>query len=250
MQHKQLQDQVAIVTGGGRGIGRAVSLKLAELGATIVVNYSRSAAAAEEVVAEIIAQGGKARAICFDVSDEAAVDAGIKETLAEYSRIDILVNNAGIAVDSLLVRTKAEEWQRTIGINLSGSFFCAKAVAKSMMRARTGRIINVSSIIGETGNGGQAAYSASKSGVLGLTKSLAKELGSRGITVNAVTPGYILTDMTSEMPEEQTQKILEQVPLGRLGQAEDVANLIAFLAQPSASYITGQIIGVNGGMYM
>lgn len=247
---KSLEGQVAVVTGGGRGIGRAISLKLATLGAKVAVNYSRSHTDADEVVKEITQAGGAAIAVQFDVADEAAVDTGMQKILDEFGRIDILVNNAGIAVDGLLVRTKAEDWARTLGINLTGSFLCSKAVAKSMMRARHGRIINISSVIGEMGNAGQAAYSASKSGVFGLTKSLAKELGSRGITVNAITPGYIQTEMTAEMSDEQTAKILENVPLGRLGTVEDISGVIAFLASDDAKYITGQVLGVNGGMYM
>lgn len=248
---KPLAERVAVVTGGGRGIGRAIALALADAGADVAVNYSRGADAAGEVVAEIERRGRRALAVGFDVADEAAVDQGFRQIFEFFgSRLDILVNNAGIAVDSLLVRTKPEDWARTIGINLTGAFNCARSAAKPMMKARFGRIVNISSVIGESGNAGQAAYSASKSGLFGLTKSLAQELGSRGITVNAITPGYIVTDMTAGMPAEQTEKLLESIPLGRLGESEDVAQLVAFLSGPGAGYITGQIIGVNGGMYM
>ena len=239
-----------MVTGGGRGIGRAVSEHLAQLGARVAVNYSRSADAANAVVKAIEANGGEAIAVGFDVSDEAAVQQGIKEVLERFGRIDILVNNAGVTSDGLLVRTSAEEWRRTIDINLSGAFFCSKAVAKSMMKARAGRIINISSVIGEMGNPGQAAYAASKSGIFGLTKSMARELGSRGVTVNAVTPGYIKTDMTAELPEAQKDALQAQIALGRLGEPEDIAGVVAFFALPASAYITGQVLGVNGGMHM
>jgi 3-oxoacyl-[acyl-carrier protein] reductase len=227
-----------------------VCVKLAALGASVAVNFSSNEDAALEVVSLIEKAGGRAIALGFDVSDEAAVQAGLKRVLEEFGRVDILVNNAGVTSDGLLVRTSGEEWKKTIDINLSGAFYCAKAVAKPMMKARRGRIINISSVIGETGNPGQAAYSASKAGIFGLTKSLARELGSRNITVNAVTPGYISTDMTSELSEQQRTGIKEQIVLGRLGEPEDVAEVVAFFAAPAASYITGQVLGVNGGMHM
>lgn len=245
-----LSEQVVLVTGGGRGIGSAICAQFAASGAHVVVNYSRSAAAAEALVAEIAARGGSAEALCFDVSDPDAVDEGIKGIVARHGRLDVLVNNAGVAVDGLLARTRVDDWKRTIDINLSGVFYCSKAVSRQMMKQRAGAIINISSVIGETGNAGQVAYSASKSGIFGLTKSLARELGSRGVTVNAVTPGYITTDMTSGMGEEATQALLEKVPLGRLGQPEDIAGVVLFLASPYARYMTGQIVGVNGGMAM
>ena len=247
---KQLQDSVALVTGGSRGIGRAVSLRLANAGALVIVNYAANAGKAEEVVAQIAAQGGKAVAMGFDVAQATAVEGAIKEILERFGKIDILVNNAGIALDSLVVRTKTEDWQRTLDVNLSGCFYCARAVSKPMMKARRGRIINISSVIGEMGNAGQVSYSASKAGVFGLTKSLAKELGSRNVTVNAIAPGYIDTDMTNTLTEDLKQSILTNVPLTRMGTAEDVAGAVAFLCSDDASYITGSIISVNGGMYM
>ena len=245
-----LQGRVALVTGGSRGIGRSICTALAAQGASVVVNYARNADMAGEVVRELQAMGVESRAIGFDVADEEAVEASIKTIIGDLGKIDVLVNNAGIAKDGLVVRTKKQDWQSTIDINLSGSFYCARAVAKSMMKERFGRIINISSVIGEMGNAGQVAYAASKAGIFGMTKSLARELGSRGITVNAVTPGYIKTDMTAVMSEEHTQALLGNISLGRLGEPEDVASLVSFLALPISGYITGQVIGVNGGLYM
>ncbi len=249
-----LAGQTALVTGGSRGIGRSICEVLWQYGASVAVNYAKNASAAEGLVAELqsapVQPNQKAFAISFDVGNEEAVDTGIKAVLAQFPSIDILVNNAGVAIDGLLVRTKGEEWHRTIETNLSSCFYCAKAVAKGMMKARRGRIINISSVVGEMGNAGQVSYSASKAGIFGLTKTLAKELGSRGITVNAVAPGFIETDMTAEMTEDQKAALLGAVALGRLGKPEEVAELVAFLSGPGAAYITGQILGVNGGLYM
>ena len=246
----ELAGKVALVTGGGRGIGRSVCEKLGAAGANVIVNYSRSSGAADEVVAAITAAGGSASAVQFDVSDAEAVDAAVKDIVKTHGGLDILVNNAGIAIDSLLMRAKQEDWERTLQVNLSGAFYCAKAVSRPMMKAKEGRIINISSVIGEMGNAGQVAYSSSKAGLLGLTKSLAKELASRAITVNAITPGYITTDMTAELTDEIRDKIIAEVPLQSLGAPDDIANAVVFLASPSARYITGQVLGVNGGMYM
>lgn len=247
---KPLSGQLALVTGSARGIGKAIVTKLASLGAQVVVNYARSAEQANLLVDEIQKTGGKAIALGFDVASEEAVEAGIKRIVETLGGLDILVNNAGIAVDSLLIRTKTEDWERTLNVNLNGCFYCSRAAAKIMLKAKRGRIINISSIIGERGNAGQVAYASSKAAILGLTKSMARELGSRGITVNAVTPGFIKTDMTSVLSETQIQKMLEQIPLNRLGEPEDIAETVAFLALPQAGYITGQVIGVNGGMRM
>lgn len=242
-----LEGKVAVVTGGSRGIGSAICEGLAAAGAKVVVNYARSADKAEALAAKI---GAGAIAKGFDVSSEEAVTTAFKEIAEELGSLDVLVNNAGIAIDGLLLRTKSEDWQNTISTNLSSCFFCSKAAAKTMMKARWGRIINVSSVVGEMGNAGQVAYAASKSGIFGLTKSLSKELGSRGVTVNAITPGYIKTDMTDAMSEENREQLQSQIPLNRLGNPEDVANLVSFLASDLSSYITGQIIGINGGLYM
>ncbi len=248
--NETLKGKVAVVTGGSRGIGRAICERLAAAGAKVIVNYSRSSGAADEVVAVIKDRGGESEAVQFDVGNAEQVEAAFKDIISSHGAVHILVNNAGITSDSLLVRAKTEDWQRTLDVNLSGCFYCARAVAKAMMKAREGRIVNVSSVIGQTGNAGQAAYSASKAGIFGLTKSLAKELASRGVTVNAVAPGYIATEMTEGLTEDLKQGILDQIPANRIGDAVDVAEVVAFLCEPRSAYVTGQVVGVNGGMYM
>jgi len=250
MQSDISKNFVALVTGGSRGIGRAISKRLAKNCQVVMVNYSKNSVLAEELVKEICADGGRAKAVGFDVSDEDAVNAAVENIVKEFGKIDILVNNAGVVSDSLLIRTKREDWDRTISVNLSGCFFCAKAVSRIMIKNRFGRIVNISSVIGQMGNAGQAAYASSKAGVIGLTKSLARELASRNITVNALTPGYIETDMTSNINEAQIELILKNVPIGRLGKPEDIAGVVEFLISDGGSYITGQVIGINGGMYM
>jgi 3-oxoacyl-[acyl-carrier protein] reductase len=245
---QQLQDQVTIVTGASRGIGRAIALSLASAGAKVVVNYASSSSAAEAVVAEIVAMDSEAIALQADVSQADQVDAMVSAVMDKWGRIDVLVNNAGITRDTLLLRMKLEDWQAVINLNLTGVFLCTKAISKIMLKQKSGRIINISSVVGEMGNPGQANYSAAKAGVLGFTKAMAKELASRGITVNAVAPGFIATDMTHGL---QTDDILKFIPLNRLGQPEEVAGLVRFLAaDPAALYITGQVINVDGGMVM
>ena len=244
-----MQDQVAIITGSSRGIGKAAALTLAAEGASVVVNYARSSTAADEVVAEITNAGGSAIALQADVSKEEQVDTLIKGTIEKFGRIDVLVNNAGITRDTLLLRMKPADWQAVIDLNLTGVFLCTRGVAKIMLKQRSGRIINISSVAGLMGNPGQANYSAAKAGVIGFTKTVAKEMAPRGVTVNAVAPGFIETDMTSEL--SNTEEILKYIPLGRYGQVSEVAGLIRFLASdPAAAYITGQVMNVDGGMVM
>ncbi|WP_428266341.1 3-oxoacyl-[acyl-carrier-protein] reductase [Haliangium sp.] len=247
-----LAGRVALVTGGSRGIGRAICVALGQRGATVAVNYTSRQDAADETVKLVEAAGGKAVAVGFDVADSDAVAAEVKRLGKELGGLDILVNNAGVAVNGLIMRFKDADWHKVLDINLRGAFAVSRAAAPLLLRAKDkGRIINLSSVVGESGNAGQAAYAASKAGLIGLTKSLAKELAGRGVCVNAVTPGYIETDMTAaELPEAQRDKLMTQIPLGRIGTPEDVAGAVAFLAGPEASYITGEVLRVNGGMLM
>lgn len=244
-----LRKQVALVTGASRGIGRAIALELAKYGATIVVNYAASSAAADGVVETITSAGGSAVSLQADVSQADQVDTLINAIIEKFGRIDILVNNAGITRDTLLLRMKPEDWQAVIDLNLTGVFLCTRAVSKIMLKQRSGRIINITSVAGLMGNPGQANYSAAKAGVIGFTKTVAKELSSRGITVNAVAPGFIVTDMTNDLGN--TEEILKLIPLGRFGQPEEIAGMVRFLAtDPAAAYITGQVFNVDGGMVM
>ncbi|AFY67023.1 3-oxoacyl-[acyl-carrier-protein] reductase [Geitlerinema sp. PCC 7407] len=245
---QRLRGQVAIVTGGSRGIGRATAIALAAEGAHIVVNYASSSTAADEVVAEVQGMGVEAIAVQADVSSAEQVDALVEAAMSRWGHVDVLVNNAGITRDTLLLRMKPEDWQAVINLNLTGVFLCTRAVSKIMLKQRSGRIVNITSVAGQMGNPGQANYSAAKAGVIGFTKTVAKELASRGITVNAVAPGFIATDMTHSLDAEG---ILKFIPLGRYGQPEEVAGLIRFLAaDPAAAYITGQVMNVDGGMVM
>ena len=244
----RLHDRVAIITGASRGIGRAIALALAAEGAKVVVNYASSSGAAEDVVAAITGAGGEAIALQADVSKLEQVEAVFNQTLEKFGRVDVLVNNAGITRDTLLLRMKPEDWQAVIDLNLTGVFLCTRAVSKVMLKQRSGRIINIASVAGQMGNPGQANYSAAKAGVIGFTKTVAKELASRGITVNAIAPGFISTDMTSDLKSEE---ILKYIPLGRYGEPEEVAGMARFLAaDPAAAYITGQVFNVDGGMVM
>ena len=244
----ELTDKVAVVTGGSRGIGRATALALAAAGAQVVVNYARSSTAADEVVAAITETGGSAIAVQADVSDPDQAETLIKAATEKWGRVDVLVNNAGITRDTLLLRMKPADWQAVINLNLTGVFMCTKAVSKVMMKQRSGRIINIASVAGQMGNPGQANYSAAKAGVIGFTKTVAKELASRGVTANAIAPGFIATDMTADLKSDE---ILKFIPLGRYGKPEEIAGAIRFLAaDPAAAYITGQTINVDGGMVM
>ena len=243
-----LSEQVAIVTGASRGIGRATAIALAATGVKVVVNYAQSSGAAEAVVTEIEKNGGNAIAFKADVSKTEEVDSLIEQTLKTFGRIDILVNNAGITRDTLLLRMKLEDWQAVIDLNLTGVFLCTKAVSKVMLKQKSGRVINITSVAGLMGNPGQANYSAAKAGVIGFSKTVAKELAVRGITVNAIAPGFIATDMTNDLKADE---ILKYIPLARYGQPEEVAGMIRFLAtDPAAAYITGQVFNVDGGMVM
>ena len=245
-----LEGKVALVTGASRGIGRAIAEALAEQGAAVVVNFVRGEAQAKEVADGIIAKGGKAEILGFDVGDPDASDAAIAALAKRHGRLDILVSNAGISIDGLILRLKTEDIEKTLSVNVGGAFSVARAAVRVMMRARTGRIVFVSSVIGEAGNAGQTAYSASKAALLGLAKSLAREYVSRGITVNAVAPGYVDTDMTQALTPEQREAALKAVPMGRVATAREIATAVAYLASDEAAYVTGQVLRVNGGMYM
>ncbi|WP_332630743.1 3-oxoacyl-[acyl-carrier-protein] reductase [Halalkalibacter flavus] len=245
-----LQGKTAIVTGASRGIGRATAIELGRNGANVVVNYAGSQERAEQVVAEIKAFGVDALAVQADVANAEQVQAMVKETIDAFGRVDILVNNAGITKDNLIMRMKEDEWDAVINTNLKGVFNCGKAVTRQMMKQRYGRIINVASVVGVLGNAGQANYVAAKAGVIGLTKTMARELANRNIHVNAVAPGFIETDMTDELGEDMKGQLLSQIPLATLGKPESIANVIRFLASPDADYMTGQTLHVDGGMVM
>lgn len=245
-----LNGRVAIVTGSGRGIGRAVALRLAREGARLVVNDVGDPAPAQAVVGEIQALGSSAVVALANISQPAEVNQLVERAVQEFGQVDILVNNAGVARDNLVLRMSDSEWDQVLGINLKGAFLCTRAVLKYMLRQRWGRIINISSVVGLMGNAGQANYAASKAGLLGLTRSVAKEMASRGITVNAIAPGFIDTGMTRALPEKVQQQVLGQIPVGSFGTPEDVAHAVAFLAAHESAYITGQVLQVDGGLVM
>jgi len=243
--------KTALVTGASRGIGRAIAVALARGGASVVLNYAGNEAAAKEALGLVEAAGAaRARLARFDVSDPAACTKAVDEVVGELGGLHILVNNAGIALDQLVMRQKDEDWRRTLDVNLGGAFYLIRAATRPMMKARSGSIVNLTSVVGEMGNAGQAAYATTKAGLVGLTKSVARELASRNIRVNAVSPGFIDTDMTAALPEAAKQKMAEMIPLGRLGSADDVAHAVAWLCSDQASYVTGEVLRVNGGMYM
>ena len=245
-----LHGQVALVTGGSRGIGRAIALRLAADGAEVVLNYRENDAAAEETVQLVRAAKGVASSTRFDIADPEGARAGVQSIVDRAGRLDILVNNAGTTADALVLRLKEEEWERALRVNLTGAFHCTKVALRVMIRGRYGRIVNLSSVVAAMGNAGQVAYAAAKAGLEGLTKSLAREVASRGITVNAVAPGFVETDMTAALSEEQRAFYTNVIPAGRVARPEEVAAAVAFLASPEAGYITGHVLHVNGGLYI
>ena len=245
-----LNGQIALVTGGSRGIGKAVVLALGRMGAKVMVNYRENREASEETLRALQGGGGDGQLCPFDVTLEGRVEEAVKKIVDQHKKIDILVNNAGVTSDNLLVRLKSEDWDRVIGVNLRGTAHCTKAVCRGMIRERYGRIVNLTSVVGQTGNAGQSAYAATKAGIIGFTKAMARELASRGIIVNAVAPGFIETEMTAKLPSKLREEVLHSIPLGRFGTCEDVAWVVCFLVAPGAGYITGQVINVNGGLYM
>ena len=246
----RLSGKTALVTGASRGIGRAIAVRFAAEGAFVVVNYAGNEAAAAETLAAIESAGGKAVLSRFDVGSAGEVDTAVKAIVAERGRIDILVNNAGVTRDNLLMRLTEDDFDAVVRTNLKGPFLVTKVVSRQMIRQRGGRIVNMSSVVGEMGNAGQSVYAATKAGILGFTKAMARELASREITVNAIAPGFITTDMTEKLPEAARKEFAERIPLGRFGAPEEVAELALFLASDAAAYVTGQVVGINGGMYM
>ena len=245
-----LSGQVALVTGASRGIGKAIAMSLSRAGAHVIVNYHGNQAAAEESLSAITAQGGRGELCRFDIADESQVESAVKNIVDRHQKLDILVNNAGVTADNLLMRVKPADWDQVIGTNLKGTVLCTKAVSRVMIRQHGGRIINLSSVVGQTGNAGQSIYAASKAGIIGFSKAVARELASRGVTVNVVAPGFIESDMTARLPDKLREEFLHSIPLGRFGTCEEVAEMVLFLAGPGAAYVTGQVFSINGGLYM
>jgi 3-oxoacyl-[acyl-carrier protein] reductase len=245
-----LEGQVGLVTGGSRGIGRAIVLALGRLGVHVIINYRGNHAAATETLQELVHRGGRGELGQFDVSNENQVEDAIKKIVDQHKKIDILVNNAGVTSDNLLIRMRSEDWDQVVGTNLKGTVFCTKVVSRAMIRQRYGRIINLSSVVGQMGNAGQSLYASTKAGIIGFTKAIAREVASRGITVNAVAPGFIETEMTEQLSSELQAKFLHSIPLGRFGSCDEVAESVVFLVGTGAGYITGQVLSVNGGLYM
>jgi len=246
----ELKNRVALVTGASRGIGKQVAKDLAAMGATVIVNYPNSNDSAEQTVEEIEKNGGTAIMSEFDVSDFNAVQKEVSSIIDKLGEIHILINNAGITRDKLFMRMKEEDWDRVFEVNLKGVYNCTRAVIRNMLKRKFGRIVNIASVVGEMGNAGQINYSSTKAGVIGFTKSAAKEFASRAVTVNAISPGFIQTDITQNIPEEFKKKYMESIPLGRFGETTDISNVVCFLVSDNASYITGEVIRVNGGLYM
>ena len=245
-----LEGQIGIVTGGSRGIGRAIVLALARLGAHVIINYRDNHTAATETLHELEIRGGRGEVAQFDVSNENQIEEAIKKIVDHHQKIDILVNNAGVTSDNLLIRMRSEDWDRVVGTNLKGTVFCTKSAARAMIRQRYGRIINLSSVVGQMGNAGQSLYASTKAGIIGFTKAMAREVALRGITVNTVAPGFIETEMTGQLSAKMQEEFLRAIPLGRFGTCDEVAELVAFIAGPGGGYNTGQVLSVNGGLYM
>jgi len=246
----KLQGQIALVTGASRGIGRAIALALGQSGAHVVINYRGNQAAAEETLNLLQAANATGELSLFDIADEPQVEAAVKRVVDAHKRVDILVNNAGVTSDSLLMRMKSADWDQVIGTNLKGTMLCTKVVSRQMIKQRSGRIVNLSSVFAQIGNDGQSLYAASKAGIIGFTKAMARELAPRAITVNAVAPGFIDTDMTAGLPDKLREEFLRSIPLGRFGTCQEVADMVVFLAGPGGTYVTGQVFNVNGGLYM